>query len=149
MNRTVEMDSYRQDLIVRARANVVALNDLHPCYYRRGECIVCSAQVMIEALLEVFAGVEPEQAGGRPGNPRARIWGNELNRPGVMDSTFPFSSYEDIIVMFRKGDQPWRIYENGKSFHHAMKSLVRGRERYPEHEFRLARKRVDWGWWNE
>ena len=68
--RTVErMQTYEQDLIRRARQTVADLNDLHPCYYRRGECIVCSAQQMIESLLEVFAH-DPTKSDGTTGNPR-------------------------------------------------------------------------------
>jgi hypothetical protein len=49
--------TYEEDLSRRARQTVRDLNDLHPCEFRRGECIVCSAQAMIEALLEIFAHI--------------------------------------------------------------------------------------------
>ena len=59
---------YETDLIRCARETMSSLNDLHPCVYLRGECIVCSAQAMLDALLVVFAGCDSLLESGRTGN---------------------------------------------------------------------------------
>ena len=64
----VTMSTGTQDVLFNAAAEGRSLPVVIPCVYLRGECIVCSAQAMLDALLVVFAGCDSLLESGRTGN---------------------------------------------------------------------------------